>query len=1400
MSQQTSLFSFFSPKGKQPDPNQVLKPSKTNDIPRTPSENGPKNQSSKKQQQNPKSSEKKKSVKQPKLTELKHLPACEFEPGDLVWAKLEGYPWWPSLVCNHPTKDKHFKRSGGSKELHVQFFDDPPSRAWVKLRRVCPFVGLDDKDTKVGGRFFSGNPVQQDGTRQAAKATEMSRDERLEKLVVTLQPSDDEDEEEEMDVDDEGESEDEADTSKENDDTKVNTPSKDSGRRRSSRTKPPKKRRRILVADDNADDSDGDEFKPDSDEDDDEDLSSGVDENEVSEIESENSEPETPVKEKRKRETKPTSKSSAKKGRQILKINDNGDNDDSGDGEDNGEDESLEMKRKTAVTPVPKSFSPLVTKYTKSKLASFAAAENVGKSSEPTEGVVYTHLTYEFLKPDKIKDKHGRPLNHPDYDPRTLNVPENVMKTLTPAMRQWWEIKKDHFDTILFFKVGKFYELYHMDAVTAVNELGIIYMKGNHAHCGFPEIGYARYAETLVQKGYKVARIEQTETPAMMEERCKKIGKPTKFDRVVKREVCRVTSKGTKTFSFIDGDPADGNNNFLLAIAEKVHDDSAGGGSSYGICFLDTSIGKFHIGQFDDDRHCSRLRTLVSHYPPVEVLYEKGKISDKTQQFINTNLSHTLRQPLTSWKEFWDAPRTLKQLAENEYFVSSQKDGATAVWPAELKMMVSDCDSLNRTAVEGYELALSSLGAVTWYLSQSFLDDEILSMKNFQQYTPIDLSSRDDNADKTMTPQLKFSGARQLVLDSVTLANLEIFQNSGNGSAEGTLLQRLDECSTPFGKRLFKQWLCSPLCDPASVNDRLDAVDDLIDCQDVVAEVKLMMQKLPDLERLLSKIHSMGSANRSESHPDGRAIFFEDVTYSKRKIEDFISTLSGFKVVLAIVKKFGSAKNQFKSRLLRQCLTTVADDNQEEKVRFPDVQESLDFFDKSFDHEKARKEGVIIPAKGVDTDYDEAMVGIKTINRDLEEYLSKQKKRFGCPTISYWGTGKNRFQMEIPDAVAKKVPHEFELTSQRKGFKRYQTTEVKDMYERMVVAEERKSVALRDIMRRIFYNFDSSYGDWESAVQCMSILDVLINMAAYSRCGDGTMVRPEIVLTDQQTRPFIEIREGRHPCISRTYSGDDFIPNDTVVGLKDENQADEECNTDGSVVLVTGPNMGGKSTLMRQVGLIVVLAQMGCYVPAEKCRLSPVDRVFTRLGASDRIMAGESTFFVELSETSAILKHATKHSLVLLDELGRGTATYDGTAIACAVVEELSQRVCCRTLFSTHYHSLVEEFSHDPNIRLGHMSCMVENEDDEDPGQETITFLYKFVKGACPKSYGFNAARLANIPDEVIEVARTKAKEFEESLDRLKIFRMLNVTDVPRSKLTCLQKQIHSLKTTDPVS
>lgn len=1289
----------------------------------------------------------------------KSKPKCRYDLYELVWAKLEGYPWWPSMVTEHPKTHQCTKEERKQMYIHVQFFDNPPSRGWVKEKFIKPYTGSDCKSFQKGGQFFSLDPKCRDAANEADKAMQIERRKRT-SLVVAMETSDEEEEEEEdMDVDYEM---DEHNSSKENAETPKKSPKKtpSKGSCHSSTRSRPTKRRRIVLASD-SDEESGDEFKPPvSEDDDDDDISSGIDEDEVSDIES-NSEPETPIK---KRKRSPTEK----KTKETKKF------------------DSFLTPSSAKTAHTSKSSTPSISEKTKSKLNLFSAPSESLVAGSSGEGRTFPHMSYDFLQPDKIKDRDGNHKDSPDYSPQTLYVPESFLNKQTPAMRQWWEMKSKHFDTVLFFKMGKFYELFHMDAVIAVNEMGLIYMKGEHAHSGFPEISFGRYAECLIQKGYKVARIEQTETPDMVAVRCKQMAKSTKFDKVVRREICSIQTKGTKRYSFIDGDSTDSSSTYLLAICEKV-DGNSGSGQTYGVCFVDTSIGKFYVGQFEDDRHSSRLRTLIAHYPPAQVLTERGKLSERTRILLANSLPAAIHETLRSGTEFWDSTKTLKTLSEADYFKQEDNPDSRVNWPETLKDLLAEDDSLCHTAAAECEMAVHALGAVIWYLRYSLMDEELLSMKNFHRYIPVDADlSVQEEEDKA--PAF-VKGRHKMVLDGVTLANLDILINSNTGTTEGTLLERLDNCCTPFGKRLLKQWLCAPLCNPDAINDRLDAVDDLMCLPDITSEVKVLLKKMPDLDRLLNKIHTLGSANRSKNHPDGRAIFFEDLVYSKRKIEDFLSALTGLQTAVDVSEKFAGKSQKLKSCLLKQTVTVAM--AEEDPGRFPYLKDELDFFTHAFDHQKARAEGVIKPSPGVDKEYDTAIEDIKTANRELQDYLDEQKKLLGCRSITYWGTAKNRFQMEVPDSVHH-VPDEYEVTSSKKGFKRYKTAEIERLFSKLTDAEERRDVALKDVMRRIFYNFDKSYEKWSSAVQCIAVLDVLINLSHYSHCGDGIMCRPHFIIPSHDTQPHLILREARHPFISRTYSGSDFIPNDTVIGIKDDQGEDPaDVHDNSSVVLVTGPNMGGKSTLMRQVGIIAVMAQLGCYVPAEKCVLTPVDRVFTRLGATDRIMAGESTFFVELSETSSILHHATKHSLVLLDELGRGTATYDGTAIASAVVNELSKNIRCRTLFSTHYHSLVELFSDDPNVRLGHMACMVENENEEDPTQETITFLYKFVKGACPKSYGFNAARLANIPDEVISVAHKKAKEFQQSLDKLRYFRSLYHTEnCTMNKLRELQQLI----------
>lgn len=1214
-------------------------------------------------------------------------------------------------MYNHPREETHLRGKGKSLHVHVQFFDEPPSRGWVGAKYIKSYSGSTAKEAQKGGVFFSTRPEIVRALKMADEAMPGDKEKRL-SLAVCAEASDSE---EEMEVEESSESEEPI-------------PEQKNGRPlRQARSIGKAKRRRIMVASDSDEDGSEDEFKPDakdsasSDED-----SSGVDEGKVSAPDTETEE-DSPVKVPVKRKRGSVSKPPVKNLRNDL--------------------------------PDTPKRTVNVSAEAKVKLSSFSAPEAFeSQSSAGGAGAVtvWEHEKFEWLQDGRRKDVRRKKQNEEDYDPGTLYVPDDFLNKCTPGVRKWWQLKSQHFDTVIFYKVGKFYELYHMDAVIGVNELGLTFMKGTWAHSGFPEIAFGRFSDVLVQKGYKVARVEQTETPEMMEVRCKSMSHPTKFDKVVRREICRIITKGTQTYSVLDGSPSESHSKYLLCLKEKMTD-SSGQQRIYGVCFVDTSVGRFHVGQFHDDRHCSRFRTLVAHYPPVQILFEKCNPSVDTRKVLKSCLSTSIQEGLSPSSQFWDASKTLKILAEEGYFAEERESGPL---PPVLKAMTSDSDALALAPGESHELALSALGACIFYLKKCLIDQELLSMANFEEYVPVDL-----DLERAQTSTSFFAKTSQrMVLDGVTLTNLEILQNGTNGSTEGTLLEKLDTCFTPFGKRLLKQWLCAPLCNPFSINDRLNAVEDLMAIPGKVSEVGELLKKLPDLERLLSKIHSIGSPLKSQNHPDSRAVMYEETTYSKKKIADFLSTLDGFKVMREVIMIMEDALDDFKSNILKQ-VVSLKDKNP--KGRFPDLSAELKRWDTSFDHEKAKKTGVITPKAGFDPDYDEALRDIKTAEQNLADYLDKQRKRLGCKNIVYWGTAKNRFQMEIPESVTERnLPEEYELKSTKKGFKRYWTKAIERMFGDLVNAEERRDAALKDCMRRLFYNFDKNYKEWQTAVECFAVLDVLMCLAQYSRGGDGPVCRPDILLPDD-TAPFLELRGSRHPCITKTFFGDDFIPNDVVIGCEDE-----EGDSSAHCVLVTGPNMGGKSTLLRQAGLMVVMAQLGCYVPAEVCKLTPVDRVFTRLGASDRIMAGESTFFVELSETSSILHHATEHSLVLLDELGRGTATFDGTAIASAVVKELSERIKSRTLFSTHYHSLVEDYSHSTAVRLGHMACMVENE-CEDPSQETITFLYKFIKGACPKSYGFNAARLANIPDDIIQTGHKKAREFESILLSVKIFREL---------------------------
>merc|ERR1712228_836916 len=322
-----------------------------------------------------------------------------------------------------------------------------------------------------------------------------------------------------------------------------------------------------------------------------------------------------------------------------------------------------------------------------------------------------------------------------------------------------------------------------------------------------------------------------------------------------------------------------------------------------------------------------------------------------------------------------------------------------------------------------------------------------------------------------------------------------------------------------------------------------------------------------------------------------------------------------------------------------------------------------------------------------------------------------------------------------------------------KNVNRYQTDEILELLEERMKILDKKETLIQDASRAKFAEFASNGKIWKRVVENIGILDCLLSLAwISSNCPDFEMSRPIFQKSDV---PFLEIRGCRHPCIDESYLSNGvnegsttFIPNDTVLGCK-ENES--------NFVVVTGPNMGGKSTLLRQTCIAVILAHIGCYVPCTLMRLSPVDRIFTRVGANDRILAGQSTFMVELEETANILRHSSRNSLVILDELGRGTSTFDGTSIAFAVAKMLTEEIGCRCLFSTHYHGLCDSFADSDRVGWYHMAFR------EMAGK--ITFLYKFTKGICANSHGINCARLAGLPESILQRAMEKSKELELAMN-----------------------------------
>jgi DNA mismatch repair protein MutS len=784
----------------------------------------------------------------------------------------------------------------------------------------------------------------------------------------------------------------------------------------------------------------------------------------------------------------------------------------------------------------------------------------------------------------------------------------------TPLMQQYREIKARHPQTILFFRMGDFYEMFEDDAKLAARELGLTLTSRNNGGAaevplaGVPVKAATEYLRRLIAKGHRVAICEQVEDPRLAK-------------GLVRREVVETLSPGAV---LADDWLESKRNNFLVALApqEKV----------VGLAALDLTTGEFALEVVPPED----LPAALARYEAPELVRPIGA-------------------PVPS-----PDPRT--PIAERE------------AWEFDAELAREDLvrtfglASLDGLGIEpGDAPALGAAGALLRYAREL----------------------KPGGLPHLARPHVVHRGD-VMPLDDMTRRNLELTEPLRPGSAGVTVLETIDRTLTPMGARLLRRWLLAPLIDPEAINARLDAVDVL--CADGRGRDRLReaLDGVRDLERLASRA-AMGRASPRE---------LGSLRDSIRRLPDV-----------------GAALDGLDGRERATLLERAAD----ELDHLADVGSEL---------ERALVERP--PAQSADGDairagYDAELDDLRQVRDGGKQYIAslqtRERERTGIGSLK---VGYNRvfgYYLEVTRSNLEQVPADYERRQTLTGAERFVTPELKQYEAKVLGAEERIATREADLVDGLRRRVGAAIARVQRTSAALARLDVWAGLADLAH--RERYVRPEVVADFA-----LSLEGSRHPVVERMMPREAFIPND--VRLDDA----------ARVILLTGPNMAGKSTLLRQVGLCVLLAQIGCFVPARRAVVGAVDRLFTRVGASDNLVRGQSTFMVEMSETSAILHGATARSLVLLDEIGRGTSTYDGVAIAWAVTEALHNQLGCKTIFATHYHELTqltEELAHARNFNVA-----VREAGDE------IVFLHRLEPGGADRSYGIHVGRLAGLPGPVV--------------------------------------------------
>jgi len=802
---------------------------------------------------------------------------------------------------------------------------------------------------------------------------------------------------------------------------------------------------------------------------------------------------------------------------------------------------------------------------------------------------------------------------------------------LTPLMRQYHDIKEQHPDKILFFRMGDFYEMFGDDAVHAAPILGIALTSRSQGTddriplAGVPHHSADKYLAKLIAAGEKVVIVEQVEDPKTAK-------------GLVKRDIVEILTPGTAT---IEGGENDQQPVWLSALCHKNKYKECG------LAALDLSTGSFMVDEGSADEILERIRVL----DPKEIIYPIAS-KDDTETVSNLGLTNGQTQ-LTGFED-WNFDLKSAQRELNRHFGTSTLDGF---------------------GVGTSKLAITAAGAILRYLKENHRD----RLTHINRLT-------------------KFDNNEYMVLDYSTVRNLELVTNIAHSTEQHTLYSEINRCNTTSGSRRLRNAILRPFKTKARIERRLSGVAELARDRDLAFKIRELTKQLPDLEKLAGRL-GIGKLSPRQ--------------------------MAAVKDSLIIGSEIKSVLEKAHSPLFTGIAGSI-----------PNSNDLIDIIKNALVDEPplSALKGDII-RRGFSTKLDELNDSIKDARHYIGSLAKIERERVGISNLKVGFNKVFGYYIEITKSHLDAIPEDYIRKQTLVNAERFITPELKEKESLILTAEEKIFKIEEDLYTELVEKLNLRIADIISTADLLAEVDLVSGLGEVA--VENLFIRPEVF---EDTR--LNIEEGRHPVIESVIPAGSFVSNDVTLSSEKDR-----------IQILTGPNMSGKSTYLRQVGLIVIMAQIGSFVPAKKAEIGLVDRVFTRVGAVDNLARGQSTFLVEMVETANILHNGTQKSLVLLDEVGRGTSTFDGLSVAWAVVEYINEHVKARTIFATHYHELTGMAEIYPEVTNFQVSVK--------KWEDKVIFLHKIIPGGCDDSYGIEVAKLAGLPNKPIKRARQILKLLE---------------------------------------